>query len=335
MSQTDVQATSMLPLTIVMSSHVWGGGNKPLNASYGKMMMWFFIVSDALTFSGFLVAYGFSRFKNIDSWPIADEVFYHFPFLHGIDAPMYYVALMTFILIFSSVTMVLAVDAGHKMEKTKVAIYMLLTIIGGAIFVGSQAWEWKNFIHGEYGAVETKGGQILQFINNDSGERVTLESFASTLPTDRSQHTGDEGLWFVSESALPTYSVAEVQEGFLANPDLLIKTEMIDAVTGYKIVLDRESSEAKILQAMYVVEGANLVRNEYGNRLFADFFFFITGFHGFHVFSGVVINCIIFFNVLMGTYERRGHYEMVEKVGLYWHFVDLVWVFVFTFFYLV
>ena len=320
---------------IVENESVWGGGNKPLNASYGKMMMWFFIVSDALTFSGFLVAYGFSRFKNIDSWPIADEVFYHFPFLHGIDAPMYYVALMTFILIFSSVTMVLAVDAGHKMQKTKVAIYMLLTIIGGAVFVGSQAWEWKNFIQGEYGAVETKGGQILQFVTADSGERVTLESFASTLPTDRSQHTGDEGLWFVSESSLPTYSVAEVQEGFLANPDLLIKTEMIDAVTGHKIVLDRAASEEKIAQALYVVEGANLVRNEYGNRLFADFFFFITGFHGFHVFSGVVINCIIFFNVLLGTYDRRGNYEMVEKVGLYWHFVDLVWVFVFTFFYLV
>lgn len=320
---------------IVENESVWSGGNKPLNASYGKMMMWFFIVSDALTFSGFLVAYGFSRFKNIDSWPIADEVFYHFPFLHGIDAPMYYVALMTFILIFSSVTMVLAVDAGHKMQKTKVAVYMLLTIVGGAVFVGSQAWEWKNFIQGEYGAVETKGGQILQFVTAEYGERVTLESFASTLSTDRSQHTGDEGLWFVSESALPTYSVAEVQEGFLANPDLLIKTEMIDPETGQKIVLDRAASEAKIAQAMYVVEGANLVRNEYGNRLFADFFFFITGFHGFHVFSGVVINCIIFFNVLLGTYERRGHYEMVEKVGLYWHFVDLVWVFVFTFFYLV
>ncbi|MDA9201387.1 cytochrome c oxidase subunit 3 [Flavobacteriaceae bacterium] len=320
---------------IVENESVWGGGNKPLNASYGKMMMWFFIVSDAITFSGFLVAYGFSRFKNIDSWPIADEVFYHFPFLHGIDAPMYYVALMTFILIFSSVTMVLAVDAGHKMQKTKVAIYMLMTIIGGAIFVGSQAWEWKNFIQGEYGAVETKGGQILQFVTADSGERVALESFVSTLPTDRSQHTGDEGIWFVSEPSLPTYSLAEVQEGFLANPNLLIKTEMIDAATGHKIVLDRAASEAKIAQAMYVVEGANLVRNEYGNRLFADFFFFITGFHGFHVFSGVVINCIIFFNVLLGTYDRRGHYEMVEKVGLYWHFVDLVWVFVFTFFYLV
>ena len=129
-------------------------------------MMWFFIVSDALTFTGFLVSYGFSRFKNINSWPIADEVFTHFPFLHGIDAPMYYVALMTFILIFSSVTMVLAVDAGHHMNKAKVTFYMLLTIIGGAIFVGSQAWEWKNFIKGEYGALETKGGQILQFVNS-------------------------------------------------------------------------------------------------------------------------------------------------------------------------
>ena len=58
----------------------WEGGNKPFNASYGKLMMWFFIVSDALTFTGFLVAYGFSRFKNINSWPIADEVFTHFPF---------------------------------------------------------------------------------------------------------------------------------------------------------------------------------------------------------------------------------------------------------------
>ena len=78
----------------------------------------------------------------------------------------------------------------------------------------------------------------------------------------------------------------------------------------------------------------NLIHNEYGNRLFANFFFFITGFHGFHVFSGVVINIIIFFNVIIGTYEKRGHYEMVEKVGLYWHFVDLVWVFVFTFFFI-
>ena len=311
----------------------WGGGAEPMGASYGKLMMWFFIVSDALTFSGFLAAYGFSRFKFIETWPLADEVFTHFPFMHGVSAPMYYVAFMTFILIFSSVTMVLAVDAGHQMKKDKVTIYLFLTIIGGIIFVGSQAWEWKNFIKGEYGAIETKGGSLLQFVDKD-GHRVALADFAATLPEDREQLTRNKGKWFMDESAISTYSVAEVQAGFKAHPDLLIRTETITAGKK-KTILSRKDSELRLTQASLVIEGANLTHNEYGSKLFADFFFFITGFHGFHVFSGIIINIIIFFNVLVGTYEKRGSYEMVEKVGLYWHFVDLVWVFVFTFFYLV
>ncbi len=316
-------------------TNVWeGGSQKPLNAGYGKLMMWFFIVSDALTFSGFLVSYGFSRFKFIDSWPIADEVFTHFPFLHGVDAPMYYVALMTFILIFSSVTMVLAVDAGHHMNKSRTAFYMFLTIIGGAVFVGSQAWEWKNFIKGEYGAVETRGGQILQFLNVENEKRVSLSDFAISIPSSRSTQQKNDGIWYETEKSLPKFSIEEVKKGFKANSNIVIRTQKIDD-KGDKTILTRDESLRKIESAVLVVEGANLVRNEYGNPLFADFFFFITGFHGFHVFSGVVINVIIFFNIILGTYERRGHYDMVEKVGLYWHFVDLVWVFVFTFFYLV
>jgi cytochrome c oxidase subunit 3 len=313
---------------------IWGGGdNQPMGASYGKLMMWFFILSDALTFSGFLAAYGFSRFKFIETWPLADEVFTHVPFMHGNPQPMLYVAFMTFILIFSSVTMVLAVDAGHQLKKDKVVLYLFLTIIGGLIFVGSQAWEWKNFIHGEYGAVETKGGSLLQFVDKD-GKRVALESFAAVLPVEREQLTRNKGRWFMDEPSLPTYTVAEVQAGFKAHPDLLVRTEKIDA-NKKKTILTRTESELRLKDASLVVEGANLTRNEYGSKLFADFFFFITGFHGFHVFSGVVINIIIFFNVLLGTYDKRKSYEMVEKVGLYWHFVDLVWVFVFTFFYLV
>lgn len=327
----------------------WEGGNEPLGASYGKMMMWFFIMSDALTFTGFLAAYGFSRFKFIETWPLADEVFTHFPFMHGVEAPMYYVAFMTFILIFSSVTMVLAVDAGHQLQKAKVAFYMFLTIIGGLIFVGSQAWEWKNFIKGEFGAIETKGGSVLQFVDN-TGKHVAIESFAVILPEEREQLERSKGKWFMDESSLPTYSVDEVVAGFKAHPELLVRTETIykdemgksDSKIDYKLtrhkhktVLTREESLKRLESAKLVIEGANLTRNEYGSKLFADFFFFITGFHGFHVFSGVVINIIIFFNVLLGTYEKRRSYEMVEKVGLYWHFVDLVWVFVFTVFYLV
>ena len=312
----------------------WGGGNKPLNASYGKMMMWFFIVSDALTFSGFLAAYGFSRFKFIESWPIADEVFTHVPFFHG-NYPMIYVAFMTFILIMSSVTMVLAVDAGHELKKAKVTLYMFLTIIGGLIFVGSQAWEWATFIKGDYGAVQTKGGNILQFVDTD-GHRVALADFAVVdTHSERIQNEKKKGIWFQSEGTLPSYTVDEVIKGFETHDNILVRTQIINA-EGEKTVLSREESIRQLKEnGKVVVEGANLKVNEYGSPLFADFFFFITGFHGFHVFSGVVINIIIFFNVILGTYERRKSYEMVEKVGLYWHFVDLVWVFVFTFFYLV
>ena len=314
---------------------LWGGGNKPLKASYGKMMMWFFIVSDALTFSGFIVSYGFARFKFADSWPIADEVFTHVPFAHGKELPMIYVAFMTFVLIMSSVTMVLAVDAGHKMKKAKVTFYMFLTIIGGIIFVGSQAWEWATFIKGDYGAVKTKGGNILQFLDGETKKRIAVSDFAFEFIKDREQQQEYNGIWYQSESILPSFSIDEVIAGMEASPNILIRTQLLNK-KGHKTILTREES-LDILKntGVSVVNGANLIENEYGVPLFANFFFFITGFHGFHVFSGIVLNIIIFFNVIIGTYEKRKSYEMVEKVGLYWHFVDLVWVFVFTFFYLV
>ena len=314
---------------------IWDGGNKPLNASHGKMMMWFFIVSDALTFSGFIVSYGFARFKFADSWPIADEVFTHVPFVHGKELPMIYVAFMTFVLIMSSVTMVMAVDAGHKMQKAKVTFYMFLTIIGGIIFVGSQAWEWATFIKGDYGAVKTKGGNILQFLDAETSKRVSVDDFAFEFSSVRNQHQSYNGIWYDNEGTLPTYNIDEVIAGFEANPNILIRKQILDE-NGHKTILSREESLNVLKETgVSVVNGANLYENEYGVPLFANFFFFITGFHGFHVFSGIVLNIIIFFNVIIGTYEKRKSYEMVEKVGLYWHFVDLVWVFVFTFFYLV
>ena len=218
-----------------------------MGASYGKLMMWFFLLSDAFTFSALLITYGLVRSSHpaytgaVEEfvfspayWPIPERVYESIPFFHGVQAPLVFVGIMTFILIMSSVTMVLAVEAGHRMDRAAVEKWMIWTLIGGIAFLSCQAWEWTHFIHGSNGGI-----------------------------------------------------------------------------------------------------GANLVQNQYGPPDFADFFFFITGFHGFHVFSGVCFNFLIYYNTVTGVYERRGHYEMVEKVGLYWHFVDLVWVFVFTFFYLV
>ncbi|HAK76748.1 MAG TPA: cytochrome oxidase subunit III [Runella sp.] len=243
--------------------NVWLGGVEPMKASYGKLMMWFFLVSDTFTFSALLVSYGLVRFSYpayagkvadfVSSpayWPIPEKVFDALPFMHGLHAPLVFVGIMTFILILSSVTMVLAVEAGHRMDRAAVEKYMLWTILGGATFLGCQAWEWTHFIHG------TDNGTVIK--------------------------------------------------------------ELVDGSWVSKTVF-----------------GANLTQNQYGPPAFADLFFFITGFHGTHVFSGVVLNYLVFYRASTGFYDRRGSYEMVEKVGLYWHFVDLVWVFVFTFFYLV
>ncbi len=249
--------------TTAPGQSIWNGGVSPMGVSYGKLMMWFFLLSDAFTFSGLLITYGLVRssheaytgtpeaFSMSNAyWPIPEKIYEAVPFFHGLQAPLVFVGLMTFILIMSSVTMVLAVEAGHRMDRQAVEKWMLWTILGGITFLSCQAWEWTHFIIG------TETGTTIKEWSN--GELVSR-----------------------------------------------------------------------------VIHGASLHENQYGPPDFADFFFFITGFHGFHVFSGVLLNFLVFYNTFTGVYDRRGHYEMVEKVGLYWHFVDLVWVFVFTFFYLV
>ena len=74
--------------------------------------------------------------------------------------------------------------------------------------------------------------------------------------------------------------------------------------------------------------------NPMGAPQFGSAFFMITGFHGLHVSCGVIYLCVVAKRVLSGFYDRKGTYETVEVAGLYWHFVDLVWVFIFAFFYL-
>ncbi|MFA6275202.1 MAG: cytochrome c oxidase subunit 3 [Pedobacter sp.] len=221
----------------------WAGGHSPWNVEYGKIMMWFFLLSDAFTFSSLLVYYGAQRFTKF-TWPAPDKVFQSIPGVAESGAPLVFVGIMTFILIMSSVTMVLAVEAGHRRAKKEVIGWMIATIIGGLMFLGCQAIEWTHLHH--------------------------------------------DGFWWGS---IPS---AEELTHFFNGPVSTVAAQQ-----------------------------------------FANLFFTITGFHGFHVFSGVVINIIILCMTINGTFEKRGHYLMVEKVGLYWHFVDLVWVFVFTFFYLV
>jgi len=156
---------------------LWGGGRSPFSVTYGKMMMWFFLVSDALTFSGLLISLGFFRtgvFGDLDGfWPIGEKVFEALPFA-GTGFPLIYVALMTFLLIVSSVTMVLAVEAGHRNDRKNVTKWLAWTVVGGFFFLGSQAWEWSHFIHGSGGYYITKDEVTITGVNQ-AGETVQYE----------------------------------------------------------------------------------------------------------------------------------------------------------------
>jgi len=270
--------------------NLWGGGKEPFKVSYGKLMMWYFLVSDAFTFSGFLISYGALRF-SMPTWPLPDHVFESIPFYSG-KAPLIFVTFMTFVLILSSVTMVRAVQEGHRENRKGVVFWMILTIFGGLTFLGCQAWEWSTLIQKE-------------------NVRLTRNPFSRHM---------ENGVYLASDGSV------SMKDG---------KEETIKKGESY--LIHKHSNEWD-LRKYRVTEGPDAGKTKqlaFGPKAFGALFFFITGFHGFHVFSGVVFLAIIAINAASGVYAaRKNGYEMIEKIGLYWHFVDLVWVFVFLVFYL-
>ena len=305
---------------------LWEGGKSPFKVSYGKIMMWYFLLSDAFTFAGFLIAYGALRF-SMPAWPVPDFVFQKFPWAGDAVLPLIFVTFMTFVLLFSSFTMMRAVQEGHRENKKGVTLWMLLTIIGGLGFLSCQAWEWSTLIGKEYMTVNlnpfgthTEDGVYLDSDGNQTDElAVAGESYL----IHNISHAAGHG----AHGEEDEHSGDDHSGGHGATHDE--PGDYADA-----LVDDRGFVHRK-----YVVTSgpdAGMVKAEaFGPKAFGALFFFITGFHGFHVLSGVVFLVIILINVMGGVYvKRRNGYEMVEKIGLYWHFVDLVWVFVFLVFYL-
>ncbi|QPF72455.1 bb3-type cytochrome oxidase subunit IV [Roseateles sp. DAIF2] len=204
----------------------WSADRQALGVSWGKAMMWIFLLSDTFVFGSFLTGYMTVRMSTTVPWPNPSEVFA----LHvgGANVPLLLIAIMTFVLISSSGTMAMAVMRGYARDRENTARLMFATALLGATFVGMQAFEWSKLIS----------------------------------------------------------------------------------------------------------EGVRPWGNPMGAAQFGACFFMITGFHGLHVSIGVIYLIIVALKVRRGDYEKRGDYQIVEIAGLYWHFVDLVWVFIFAFFYL-
>lgn len=185
-------------------------------ASPGKIGMWLFLGTDAMSFSGLLIAYGIIRAQQ--EWPNPVEA------LGGVGLSGF----MTFWLICSSVSMVMAIDACKLRDRQKMLWWLGATCLGGLGFLGMQVYEYSHLMH-------------------DLG--MTFSTYAN------------------------------------------------------------------------------------GNNLFSSTFFAITGFHGLHVLSGTIYLLYMFKLALDGKFDK-GDYNLLEIAGLFWHFVDLVWILVFTFVYL-
>ena len=191
----------------------WGGGVSPYGINNKKLGMWLFILSDSLTFAAALFCYSYVRFSS-ESWPTPFEFF-----------PSIVVStVMTFVLLSSSLTMVLAVHHASKGNRQKAVRWLLATMFFGLAFVVLHANEWRELFH----------------------------------------------------------------------------------------------------------QGMSLTANPWGDPLFGGTFYTITGLHMFHVLSGVIYLGIIAFRFGRGKVDAVD----VEVSGLYWHFVDLVWMFVFPMLYL-
>jgi cytochrome c oxidase subunit 3 len=278
----------------------WSGGRSPFNLEYGKLMMWYFLMSDAFTFGAFLISYGSIRFSQ-NFWADSNAVFNAFPGAGHRNLPLAFVSVMTFILIISSVTMVLAVHAGHKMDKKGVMKWVAWTIVGGLAFLSCQAWEWHHLITGEHPVlIDGKIELIGQTMRGNPWGKLVESSAAMDALRNSSHET------LVTLVQEHNHTMTPAQLSAMSNDNLV-----------------------------GMMNVAELHVREKGPIAYGGYFFGITGFHGFHVFTGVIINSIMLIMTSKGVFERRGHYLMIEKAGLYWHFVDLVWVFVFLCFYLI
>ncbi len=183
--------------------------------SWGKLGMWVFLAADAMSFGALLAGYGALRYGSSD-WPLPSGVL-------GVGLT----AFMTFLLICSSVTMVLALAGIQGGDQRRLRTFLSLTILGGLLFLGMQAYEWTHLIH----------------------------------------------------------------------------------------------------------RGLTLAGNPFGAALFGTTFFIITGFHGAHVTGGVIYLSCHLVRALRGRVHQADA-NAIEIAALYWHFVDLVWILVFTFVYL-
>jgi cytochrome c oxidase subunit 3 len=288
---------------------------------HGKLAIWLFLVTEIMFFTGLIGVYllmrngqpGHGEFKD-SPWPNP----------HDVGLVEFFGAFNTFVLICSSLTIVLAHLALGKGQVKRATWYMVATLALGCVFLVIKAVEYKSkFDH------EILPGRVYEKLDGPAGARYVRHV------QEQLKHIADGHAKASSEAKiaaqkllddLPNLSPRQINQR-IARKDQI---KPVDRVSdpGFdpakdQSLLDRFKDED--LHLAYAIPWGNM---------WASIYFALTGFHALHVLGGLVVFTVILVMAARGRFGTQ-HEGMVEYTGLYWHFVDIVWIFLFPLLYLV
>jgi len=310
-----------------VSSHDHGHGETEPGAiglPNVKLCMWLFLVSEVMFFAGLIGSYIVIRFGTA-GWPNPYDIL-----------AVRITAFNTFLLICSSVTMVKAFQWSDAGDRSRASKYLVATIIGGATFVGIQVYEYKHLLHAPSsallhvveGEMEERGLHVEHSEEHALAERPRLILASAGLSMTDQQNEQLSRLHEMLATGRPKVkkTAPPSQQEPLREWDRQVLEETIKLAALFP---EDDSFRGKISK---YGKHHNLYPEGFipSRDNFTSTFYIMTGFHGFHVAGGVVALLVILAFYVLG----RAGTMAIEVVGLYWHFVDLVWIILFTIVYL-
>lgn len=306
--------------------------NMGLPLGNGKVAMWLFLITEIMFFTGLIGVYTLLR----NGSPTPQEPW---PRPHDVHLAEIWGAVNTFVLICSSVTVVLAHFALTQGQNSRAVLLIGLSLLLGFVFLGIKAYEYSaKFQHG------ILPGRVPEKLDGHGGPKYVhkIKAELEDLVKHGEEHHADAKTIAAAKNLLeklPQLTPREINAAVVGTHYFEHKPkEYIDRLTEHEQqrVMQVLNIDEKELEQGLVPEGSHLFLSHsipYGN-MWASCYFALTGFHALHVIGGLVVFVVILIRGAFGAIGAR-QIPMFEVLGLYWHFVDIVWIFLFPLLYLV
>jgi len=292
----------------------------------GKTLMWLFLSTEIMFFSGLIGTFIVLRF-GAPVWPKTHDV--------HLSEPIG--ALNTFVLICSSLSVVLSLESAKRNQASAAKGWMLLCLVLGSLFLGIKGYEYSaKFAHGIYPSKPHSRIYEKADVYYLSAVRKRLTDIQGAIESHEERFPVDQERLKVVGNLLDT-EVRPIETAISRDPDPLAGQDRLDQLAHRIYPLH---SHTQATHEGPTGEGhAEGLNDQYpwlklpilipGGNMWASTYFLLTGFHGLHVFIGLLVFAVLLTKRLDSTKAAT-----IENIGLYWHFVDIVWIFLFPLLYL-